>query len=474
MVNINRPRLTGDRVAYDGKMKPLREHQVSNREKIGADQGTDLIPEHVVRRKTYKHMPEQMRYMDQGAQLGFNVTGREFNPTAHRRMMGDEFGYQPPSFIPAESQTIVNTPEDIDRAARVASIIQNAKLNSLIDHAMNGLSEDVMKTYDDLEFDRQVAAAGIPEPDPHVYDPEANEQRAAIRESVMYKNRTDDTRWAWGEYFLKGDSSHQFDNLQTAIDDSIENGVFNAKQFANDAFEEYKTILPDIENQYRAQDMVNGFAKQVVDDYVRTLQARVAKRVAKLWKGIQVAQQFGDLNVLNALNDRLKETQATAQSRIKNAEAWKSKISNTSLRNPLKAVDDILKFADKYGYMSAAQRGIAEEYRSKLAHQENMTAQDMLRQQVAMKRLYAEMGDPKPEWLGTMISRTKYAAEQEIQNKARRLQQRADSKQGDTPVRPTVLGKQPPKQQPLKRPAGPKPPTPPGQNPQPKKRGWFR
>ena len=474
MVNINRPRLTGDRVAYDGKMKPLREHQAANRVKIGADQGTDLIPEHVVRRKTHKHMPEQMRYMDQGAQLGFNVTGREFNPVSHRRMMGDEFGYQPPSFIPAESQTIVNTPEDIDRAARVASIIQNAKLNSLIDHAMNGLSEDVMKAYDDLEFDRQVADAGIPEPDPHVYDPDANEQRAAIRESVMYKNRTDDARWAWGEYFLKGDGSLQFNNLQTAIDDSIENGVFNAKQFANDAFEEYKTILPDIENQYRAQDMVNGFAKQVVDDYVRKLQAHTQKRQMIIQVQIQDARKFGTADQVFALQRRLQKLDKMAAARVKSAQAWQSTIGNKSLRNPLKAVNDILKFADKNGGMSEAQRGVAEGYRGKLAHQESMTAQDMLRQQVAMKRLYAEMGEPKPEWLGTMISRTQYAAEQEIQDKARRLQQRADNKQGDNPVRPTVLGKQPPKRQPPRRPTGPKPPAPPGQNTQPKKRGWFR
>jgi len=474
MVNINRPKLTGDRVAYDGKMKPLREHQVSNREKIGADQGTDLIPEHIVRQKTYKHMPEQMRYMDHGAQLGFNVTGREFNPTAHRRMMSDEFGYQPPSFIPAESQTIVNTPEDIDRAARVASIIQNAKLNSLIDHAMTGLSEEVMKAYDDLEFDRQVADAGIPEPDPHVYDPDANEQRAAIRESVMYKNRTDDARWAWGEYFLKGDGSHQFDNLQTAIDDSIENGVFNAKQFANDAFEEYKTILPDIENQYRAQDMVNGFAKQVVDDYVRKLRVYVREQESVLITRIQVASKIGDNQKVQASLARFRKLQSMAAARTRSAQDWQARIQNTSLRSPLKAVEDILKFNAKNGGMSEAQRGIAEGYRNKLAHQKGMTAQDMLRQQVAMNRLYAEMGEPKPEWLGEIIGRTQYAAEKEIQNKAQRLQQRADDRQGDNPVRPTVLGRQPPKRQPPRRPAGPKPPASTGQNPQPKKRGWFR
>ncbi|WP_186392826.1 MULTISPECIES: hypothetical protein [unclassified Pannonibacter] len=474
MVNINRPRLTGDRVAYDGKMKPLREHQAANREKIGADQGTDLIPEHIVRRKTQKFMPEQMYYMDQGAQLGFNVTGRAFDPAAHRRMMGDEFGHQPPSFIPAESQTIVNSPEDVDRAARVASIIQNAKLKSLVDHAMNGLSEDVMKAYDDLEFDRQVAAAGVPEPDPDVYDPEANEQRVAIRESVVTKNRTDDARWAWGEYFLKGDGSHQFDNLQRAIDDSIEKGIFNAKQFANDAFEEYKTILPDIENQYRAQDMVNGFAKQVVDDYVRKLQAYTDIRKTIIENALQKAMRQGTADQVLTLQHRLKKLQNMAATRVKSAQAWQTKIGDTSLRNPLKAVNDILKFADKNGGMSDAQRRVADGYRGKLAHQENMTAQDMLRQQVAMKRLYAEMGEPKPEWLGTMISRTQYAAEQEIQNKARRLQQRADNKQGDNLVRPTVFGKQPPKRQPPKRPPGPKPPAPPGQNTQPKTRGWFR
>jgi hypothetical protein len=474
MVNIKRPRLTGDRVAYDGKMEPLREHQAANREKLGADQGTDLIPEHIVRRKTQKFMTEQMYYMDQGAQLGFNVTGRAFDPSVHRRMMGNDFGHQPPSFIPAASQTIVNSPEDVDRAARVASIIQNAKLKSLVDHAMNGLSEDVMKAYDDLEFDRRVAAAGIPEPDPDVYDPRGNEQRAAIREAVMYKNRTDDTRWAWCEYFLKGDGSHQFENLQTAIDDSIQKGVFNAKQFANDAFEEYKKILPDIENQYRAQDMVNGFAKQVVDDYVRKLQVHTEKRQEIIRAQIHDAKKFGAADQVFALQQRLHGLEKMAGARVNSARAWQTKIGNTSLRNPLKAVNDILKFADKYGYMSAAQRDIAEGYRNKLAHQKGMTAQDMLRQQVAMKHLFAEMRQTKPEWLNVMIERTQNGAKNEILDKARHLQQRADVRQGAGAMRPTVIGVQPPKRPLLKTPSGPKPPAPSGQNPQPKKRGWFR
>ena len=178
----------------------------------------------------------------------------------------------------------------------------------------------------------------------------------------------------------------------------------------------------DVENQYRAQDMVNGFAKQVVDDYVRKLHAYVRERESTLIARIQVASKIGDDQKVQATLARFRKLQSMAAARTRSAQDWQARIQNTSLRNPLKAVEDILKFNAKNGGMSEAQRGIAEEYRNKLAHQKGMTAQDMLRQLVAIKRLYAEMGAPKPEWLCEMIGRTQYAAEQEIQNKARRLQ----------------------------------------------------
>lgn len=454
---IKRPTLGKYETAYDGRMKPLKDYEVENRQRMQREEPAASIDAKAVRRVFRKHAPDQWQHMDRAHHEGRTPTGRVGNPDTDAVRFANQFGRHETGYVPGDGETIVNTPEAVERAQRVVEIIRNQKMTELVDNAV-GYSQEVIETYRDLEFEVEVQRNR---------DLEVSEQDIWMEvnhDSADY----DLSRIGWQEHFRNGDGSHQFHDPEEVARQSIRNGTFDADAFAENLAQQYEAVVPDIEDQYRAQNLVNAFANNFVNHYIAKTQAKVAAREVFLMKDILNAQKVGDIKAAATAQAKIDRLLVGLQQRISNAREWRGKILNGTLKNPAKAIDDIIRFADKWGGMNDAQGDIARQMRDRLAHQQQASAQNMLRRQVALKQILETAGRQKPDWLGDMIARTQYAAEQEAQAHARRLQAAKKNKQGDNPRRPRFHGQLPPSLQPLKKIL-----APPADKPA-KKKGWFR
>lgn len=433
-MTIKRPTLGEYQTAYDGRMKPLKDYEVENRLRIRRDEPAGSVDERAVRRQFNKYAPEQWRHMDSAFQEGYRPLGRSGNLDTQAQQFANQFGRARIGHSTGDNETIVNTPEAIERAQRIADMIRNQKLAELVDNAV-GYTEDVVDAYRDLEFEADILRN---------QDPDVSE--TDIMMDVHFDTQDYDiNRIGWQEHFRTGAGRLQFQDPEDLARKAVRTGSFDADKFAEAIAQEYERVLPDIQNEYQAQDIVNSFANSYVEDYTVKAREKFREEVVSLNNMMIVAKERGDVEAAVKIRARFEKRRKNTMTRLENAQKWRSRILKTSLRDPAKAVNDVINFADRWGGMNEAQRDLSEKMRQRLDHQQRVPVQHMLRRQETMKQIMETMGRSVPGWLGEMISRTRHAAELDVERQAKRLQALKERAQGENSKRPKLHGNHSPR-----------------------------